>query len=1052
MLSFRIVKSIKEPMHKCLPLYSASQLYNRSKQFHIYKAAYYCISAKDETVHKPINERLTINESRETLPQYTDDIEPELNHYMIEDALEPDTRIKTELSPKKIEQLYPQPMTVLQNMYMVISNELKVPNVFHSSSETFLVKNKQQWKSTVYVTWPSNMLFVGIGNNKVSAGKIAALKCLHWLHANGKISNRKPVLYSKTEERRLLQQPVEINVDSKFINEIRTTIDTFNGEIESVISRSDLSNVSDILRLQRELENNDMTNIRSLPITQKLQRNYDLWQRLSTREDEPSGLPIFDHRKEILDHLERNRILLIKGDTGCGKTTQIPQFILDHFTEQKRATDCNMIVVQPRRLSAVSLAERIAQERDEHLGDVVGYQVRLETVLPKSDGSILFCTTGILLRKLQYSPDLEGVSHVIIDEAHERSTDIDILMVLLKRVMERNENLKIIVMSATINAELFQQYFQCPVVEVPGTNFPVKMHFLEDLQSLGIKRRETHYSRDFPEVDHESVVKLLQWIHRNKPSGAILCFLPGWSDITRVESQLNELGNSGLVVLPVHSMLPNIDQRRIFSPPPDGFRKIILATDIAETGITVSDVSYVVDTAVKKDMRWDVDKSVNSIRNHWISQANVQQRKGRAGRVKPGESYHFVSRENYDKLEQYPLPEVLRTSLDQKVLMSKIYSTDKAEQFFKSMPQPPPTLRVIQAVNNLRNLNILDLDENLTALGRRITHFTVDPVLAKAMIYSAVFDCSVPVVTIASLCSTDSSIFSKVLNQKSVIRETKQSHHKTSDHIALLSILNEWYEQKGEMNFRKQWKYCRQSYLNLGRLKLLERICDLHLEELRRSRMVANDDLEDNKRQTINADQFELIRAVLFSSTNNVIKQTSYGYRGGQFTSNARTLLSEDRTKVMTTQEGVNYNRRNWPSPYLTYIERTHNEGMRACTVRETSMISPLTVLLFSQFEFRCFEDQTNASEDAIPSDSITIRMGKTISLCCQKEKMILLLNLRSILWRVVDYIIEQKGVCHGDDEEEFDKVDEYRRQLVGLISKMIVESSKGIDCTELIN
>lgn len=327
---------------------------------------------------------------------------------------------------------------------------------------------------------------------------------------------------------------------------------------------------------------------------------------------------------------------MIEGDTGCGKTTQVPQFILDTFTQNGNATDCNILISQPRRISAISLADRIAHERKERVGDVVGFQVRLDQLLPKELGAIVFCTTGILLKKLQGNPSLEGCSHVILDEAHERQINTDMLMILLKRAVTKNPNLKLLVMSATINAHLFQRYFDCPAVRVPGRLYPVKMHFLEDIEHLpNIQRYKTYVNRRHDEdeidklsVDYGKVAQIIKWISTHKPSGAILCFLPGWNDIVTVQSMLEDISiyTGNHLVLPMHSKISHNEQRKIFEHTPAGVRKIILATDIAETGITVSDVVYVVDSVIRREMRWDDNKDLPSIRNCWISRANIQQR------------------------------------------------------------------------------------------------------------------------------------------------------------------------------------------------------------------------------------------------------------------------------------------------------------------------------------------------------------------------------------------------------------------------------------------
>ena len=332
-----------------------------------------------------------------------------------------------------------------------------------------------------------------------------------------------------------------------------------------------------------------------------------------------------------MSQIERNQVILIKGDTGCGKTTQVPQFIMDSFTKEGKASKCNIIVTQPRRISATSLAERIARERGEKLGDVVGFKVKLHQHLPQTPGAILFCTTGVLLKKMQDNPNLIGCSHLIIDEAHERNVDIDMLLTLLKQVIKKNKDIKIIIMSATLNADLFQNYFNCVSLDIPGKAYPVKMHFLEDIaHTVGanwiFEEPEQKYYR--PQVECEKVAKVVQWISDKKPEGAILCFLPGWTEIVQVEKFLKENNRKKTrqMILPIHSLMSYYDQKKIFEKPPPGVRKIILATDIAETGITVPDVVYVVDSATHKEIRWDKEKEVDTIQSYRISQANLHQR------------------------------------------------------------------------------------------------------------------------------------------------------------------------------------------------------------------------------------------------------------------------------------------------------------------------------------------------------------------------------------------------------------------------------------------
>lgn len=235
------------------------------------------------------------------------------------------------------------------------------------------------------------------------------------------------------------------------------------------------------------------------------------------------------------------------------------------------------------------------------VGDVVGYQVRLKAALPRPPGgALLYCSTGILLRRLQSNPGLTGASHVILDEAHERDINIDILLVLLRRALALNPKLRVIVMSATINAELFQKYFNdAPMLHVPGFTYPVKSFFVEDLNIPGVETKMN--MSNVPALDYQQVATVIRWVDKNRLDGAILCFLPGWAEITAVARHLESSGS--YCIVPVHSRLSHEEQSRIFSPSVSGQRKIILATNIAETSITVNDVVYVIDTGAHKEER-----------------------------------------------------------------------------------------------------------------------------------------------------------------------------------------------------------------------------------------------------------------------------------------------------------------------------------------------------------------------------------------------------------------------------------------------------------------
>lgn len=369
-------------------------------------------------------------------------------------------------------------------------------------------------------------------------------------------------------------------------------------------------------------------------------------------------LPSWSKRDTIVDIISKNQVVLIKGETGCGKTTQVTQFILDEALNQKKADQCKIVCTQPRRISAITVAERVAAERGEKLGKSVGYHIRLECILPrKTGGSILYCTTGCVLKFLESDPALLNISHIILDEIHERDTHSDMLMAILKMIIKYRKDIKIILMSATLNADTFARYFNnCPVIEVEGLTFPVEEKYLEDVlhmlnytnfqeprqpsflkhrrnykdprmelaDILGPQLRTLRQSYGAPivealmnpaseSVDLNLIEELIFYISSKMPSGAILVFLPGYAKISTLCTNLQKshrFPNHKYIIFPLHSLMTGSEQKRVFDRPPNGVRKIILATNIAETSITIDDIVYVINAGKRKMTSYDAQNNI----------------------------------------------------------------------------------------------------------------------------------------------------------------------------------------------------------------------------------------------------------------------------------------------------------------------------------------------------------------------------------------------------------------------------------------------------------
>lgn len=934
------------------------------------------------------------------------------------------------ITQKNIEKLYSNPINDLTNIYILVNREFNKQCIFY----TYTNLTEMKIKCIIEVTWPRKACFSSIALQKKIATKNAALQCLNWLYECNKIKGLKPILYDPQNMNNLLNSQKYLNIDliSDLKIEIQSLIDNFDNEIKSITTMPCTKNNREDNLEEIVNEKEDNLNANLLDFNQIY---YNRFKNSKQKMNQNQNLPVIDYKEEILNNLQNNQVLVIKGDTGCGKSTQIPQFILDACKEQNKI--CNIIVVEPRRISTVSLAYRIAQERGENIGNTIGYHIRFEKKEPKNEyGSILYCTIGIFLQKLKHK-DLKGISHIIIDEAHERNLQIDIILKSLKDILKHNSHIKLVIMSATINAEIFQQYFSSALINIPGKLYDVKMHFIDDIHFL-FKDNLLDLNMK-KEIPFDKIVNLIAWIIKNKPRGAILCFLPGWQEIKYLHDMLQETKMNDLLILPLHSKIPMHIQKNVFKEVPNNnVTKIILATDIAETGITIKDIRYVIDTAIKRDTQWNENKSLFNLNFNHISQANILQRKGRAGRVQSGESYHLITRSEYDKLDLYPKPEILKAPLDQAIIMCKILSDEKIYDFFNDMIDSPNKNTIISTVNTLKNLGILDDDENLTNLGKYISYISLTPKLSKAIILSCIFQCLNPIVFIVTAFSTISHSVSldEISNIRTISKNNKLKYHKTSDHIAVLEYFN---NLKKDNLFSSIFNSDTKNFNNHETIKFVQRLCIVHINELINSKMISF--LCDFNYLNKNSKNNELIRAVLFSATNNLIKRNAYGYKKTYFTHQANNLIIENNDMVKLKAESVNYNQKKWPSDLLTYIDKMDYAMRYSCLISDTSMISPLSVLLFSTADVQCekIQDSFTKKEKII----ITINDIKNINFICELETADLLLKLRNILWNVVNYIIEYEN---RDEGNNLKSVKLFKEHLMDLILKILTESSRDID------
>ncbi|XP_062901383.1 ATP-dependent DNA/RNA helicase DHX36 [Mobula hypostoma] len=631
-------------------------------------------------------------------------------------------------------------------------------------------------------------------------------------------------------------------------------------------------------------------------------------------------LPSYTMKHEVVDLINTNQVVVISGETGCGKTTQVTQFILDDYIERGMGSLCRIVCTQPRRISAISIAERVAAERAEVCGEgnSTGYQIRLQSRFPRKQGSILYCTTGIILQWLQSDSLLSTISHLVLDEVHERSLQSDVLMTIVKDVLAFRSDLKVILMSATLNAEQFSDYFgSCPMLHIPGFTFPVKEYILEDVIELlnyrpqnqevrrpSSRRRfmqgcmfrpekeqvEEEYQQQWPvymrelqgrysdstiealeilhnddKIDLNLIVALIKHIVFSGEDGAILVFLPGWDNISTLNDLLTAqpmFKSDRFVIIPLHSLMPSVNQTEVFKKPPPGVRKIVIATNIAETSITIDDVVHVIDGGKIKETHFDTQNNISTMAAEWVSKANAKQRKGRAGRVQPGSCYHLYDGLRESLLDDYQLPEIMRTPLEELCLQIKILHLGPIAQFLGKAMQPPSKEAVHLAVTHLKELNALDKNEELTPLGVHLARLPVEPHIGKMILFGALLCCLDPVLTIAaSLSFKDPFVIPLGKEKVADAKRRELSKQSRSDHLTVVNAFKGWEEAK-RRGFRSEKDYCWEYFLSPNNLQMLHNMKGQFTEHLLVAGFVSSKNPKDPK-ANINSENEKLIKAVV---------------------------------------------------------------------------------------------------------------------------------------------------------------------------------------------
>ncbi|KAH0562145.1 hypothetical protein GP486_003163 [Trichoglossum hirsutum] len=505
-------------------------------------------------------------------------------------------------------------------------------------------------------------------------------------------------------------------------------------------------------------------------------------------KEQRESLPVFKFKTQLIEAVRQEQLLIVVGDTGSGKTTQLTQYLAEAGFANSGMIGCT----QPRRVAAMSVAKRVAEEVGCRLGQEVGYTIRFEDCTGP-ETKIKYMTDGMLQREVLLDPDLKRYSVIMLDEAHERTIATDVLFGLLKKTLKRRPDLKVIVTSATLDADKFSEYFnKCPIFTIPGRTYPV----------------EIMYSRE-PETDYlDAALITVMQIHLSEPPGDILLFLTGQEEIdTSCEilyERMKALGPSvpELIILPVYSALPSEMQSRIFEPAPPGSRKVVIATNIAETSITIDQIYYVIDPGFVKQNAFDPKLGMDSLVVTPISQAQAKQRAGRAGRTGPGKCFRLYTESAFQS-EMLPtsVPEIQRQNLSHTILMLKAMGINDLLHF--DFMDPPPTNTMLTALEELYALSALDDEGLLTRLGRKMADFPMEPALAKVLIASVDMSCSDEILSIVAMLSVQSVFYRPKEKQQQADQKKAKFHDPHGDHLTLLNVYNGWKNSK----FSNPWCY-----------------------------------------------------------------------------------------------------------------------------------------------------------------------------------------------------------------------------------------------------
>lgn len=614
-------------------------------------------------------------------------------------------------------------------------------------------------------------------------GKIDRKRKLELLHAKAKGPNTKDKTHWESDQFRKAQSLIRNNVDEIVVPGQK--------DYEYVFDESQFVEFDNDKPLEGEKQS----------VTESItQINMD---------NERMSLPVYQFRDQFLKSVDENQVLIVVGETGSGKTTQLPQYLYESgYCQGNNGEVLKVGCTQPRRVAATSVAARVANEMNCKLGKEVGYSIRFEDET-SSQTRIKYLTDGTLLREFLNDPELSTYGALMIDEAHERTISTEILLSLLKDVINERKDLKVIVASATINAKKFSDFFNgAPIFNIPGRRFPVDIHYTKN-----------------PEANYiQAAINTIFLIHTKKPLGDILVFLTGQEEIEAMQENLLEASNTlgslvgELIVCPIYANLPSELQQRIFEPTPPNSRKVVLATNIAETSITIDGIKYVIDSGYVKENVYNPSTGMDSLVVTPCSKASADQRAGRAGRVGPGECFRLYTKWSFhNELLSNPLPEILRGNLISTVLL--LLSLGITDLIGFEFMDPPSAETLIKCLETLYALGALNSKGELTTTGRTMTEFPVDPMFSKALIASGKLGVIDDVLSVIAMLSESSSLFYRPKDKRQQADEKKAHFHSPQgDHLTLLSVWKEWVDTE----YSNLW--CQDNFVQYRSLKRVREV------------------------------------------------------------------------------------------------------------------------------------------------------------------------------------------------------------------------------------